>query len=87
MAVKTGNSQKERGGGGLLDSFKRKILRRIFGLVRENWMRRIRYNEKLYTEYKELDLVSCIKFKRRQWAGHACTKIPSRPYTQKSTES
>jgi hypothetical protein len=31
---------------------------------------RIRYNEELYREYKDFDLVSGFKFKRLQWAGH-----------------
>jgi hypothetical protein len=38
--------------------------------MRKNGRWRIRYNEELYREYKDLDLVSCIKFKRLQWAGH-----------------
>jgi hypothetical protein len=33
-------------------------------------MWRIRYDEELHKEYTDLDLVSCIKFKTLQWAGH-----------------
>jgi cytochrome c oxidase assembly protein Cox11 len=47
----------------VLNSFERDILRRICGLVGENGSWRIRYNEELYREYKDFDLVSCIKFK------------------------
>ena len=41
----------------------------MFGPVRQNEMCRIRYNEELYQECKDIDLVSSIKFKRLQWAG------------------
>jgi ribosomal protein S28E/S33 len=53
----------------LLNSFERKILRRILGPVSENEMLRIRYSEH-HREYNGLDLVLCIKFKRLQLAGH-----------------
>jgi hypothetical protein len=33
-------------------------------------------NEELYREYKGLDLVSCIKFERLQWAGHVQRLLP-----------
>jgi hypothetical protein len=54
----------------LLNSLERKSLRLIFGTVRGNGEWRIRYNEELYGEYKDFHLVSCIKFKRLQWAAH-----------------
>jgi hypothetical protein len=44
----------------LLNSFKRKNLRWIFGLVRQNGMWG---SEELYREYKDVDRVSCIQFK------------------------
>jgi hypothetical protein len=63
-------SKKKKRTEDLLNSFERKILRRIFGPVRENRMWRIIHNEELYREYKDLDIVSCLKFKRLQWAEH-----------------
>jgi hypothetical protein len=47
MAVKPRNSKKTED---LLNSFEREILQWIFGLERENWMWRTRYNEELYKE-------------------------------------
>jgi hypothetical protein len=53
-----------------LSIFERKILRRIYGQVQDNGQWRIRYNKELYELYGEPDLVTCIKLKRLQWAGH-----------------
>jgi hypothetical protein len=50
--------------------FERKILRRIFGVVKEEGQWRMRYNKELYELYKDVDLVTFIKLKRLQWAGH-----------------
>jgi hypothetical protein len=69
MVVKPGNSLKKKTED-LLNSFERKIVRVIFGPVRENGRWRIRYNEELRREYKHLDPASCIKFESLQWAGH-----------------
>jgi hypothetical protein len=53
-----------------LGIFKRKILKRIFGVVKEVGQWRMRYNKELYELYKDVDLVTFIKLKRLQWAGH-----------------
>jgi hypothetical protein len=47
-----------------INIFERKILRQIYGTVKENGQWRIRYNKKLYEAYKELDLLTFIKLKR-----------------------
>jgi hypothetical protein len=53
-----------------INIFERKILTHIYRPVEENGQWSIRYNKELYKVYKELDLVSFIKLKRLQWAGH-----------------
>ncbi|KAF0772260.1 Uncharacterized protein FWK35_00007901 [Aphis craccivora] len=54
-------------------SFERKILRRIFGPVKDSvtneW--RIRKNEELESLYQKPNIVEAIRTKRLQWAGHA----------------
>jgi hypothetical protein len=50
--------------------FERKILRAIFGPTNDNGEWRIKYNNELYTLYKENDRVACIKINRLRWAGH-----------------
>ncbi|PNF32229.1 hypothetical protein B7P43_G17837 [Cryptotermes secundus] len=54
----------------VINSFKRKILRRIYGPIKENGVWRIRYNKELYKLYKEPEISVMIKLKRLQWAGH-----------------
>ena len=54
----------------LLDTFERKVLRRIFGAVRERGEWRIRYNLELYQLYDELQVSKIVKLQRLQWAGH-----------------
>jgi hypothetical protein len=44
-------------------------LRAIFGPTNENGEWRIKYNNELYTFYKESDIVTYIKIKRQRWAG------------------
>ncbi|KAJ4432424.1 hypothetical protein ANN_21043 [Periplaneta americana] len=53
-----------------LGIFERKILRSIFGSVQENMQWRIRYNNELYKLYKSFDIVTFIKLRRLEWAGH-----------------
>lgn len=55
-----------------LGVFERKILRRIYGPVNDNGQWRIRYNHELMDLYKETDIVTYIKLKRLEWAGHVC---------------
>lgn len=50
--------------------FERKVLRRIFGPVREGDTWRIRHNEELRLLYNEVDIVQFIKLGRLRWAGH-----------------
>ena len=53
-----------------LGVFERKILRAIFGPTNDNGEWRIRYNNELFTLYKENDTVTYIKINRLRWAGH-----------------
>jgi hypothetical protein len=48
-----------------LGVFERKVLRAIFGLTNE-W--RIKYNDELYTLYKDRDIITYIKINRLRWA-------------------
>jgi hypothetical protein len=54
----------------ILKVFERKILRAIFGPTNEHGEWRIKYNNELYTLYKESDIVTYIKTNRLRWAGH-----------------
>jgi len=45
-------------------------LRAIFGPTNDNAEWRIKYNNGLYTLYKESDTVTYIKINRLKWAGH-----------------
>jgi hypothetical protein len=47
-----------------INSFERKILRRIFWPVNENGQWRNRYNKELYELYRDLDLGTFVKLKR-----------------------
>jgi hypothetical protein len=70
-----------------LSIFERKILRRIYGTVQDNGQWRIRYNKELCELFGEPDLVTCIKLKRLQWAGHVQrmegTRIPKKVFKAK----
>jgi hypothetical protein len=54
----------------ILGVFERNILRAIFGPTNDNGEWRIKYNNELYTLYKESDIVTYIKTNRLKWAGH-----------------
>jgi len=54
----------------ILGVFERKILRVIFGSTNDNGEWRIKYNNKLYTLYKESDIVTYIKTNQLKRAGH-----------------
>jgi hypothetical protein len=54
----------------ILKVFERKILRAIFVPTNEHGEWRIKYNNELYTLYKESDIVTYIKINRLRWAGH-----------------
>jgi hypothetical protein len=49
----------------ILGIFERKIFRSIFGPTNENGEWRIKFNDELYTLYKESDIVTYIKVNRR----------------------
>jgi hypothetical protein len=44
--------------------FERRILRRIYGPTCENGVWRIKYNDELYSLYKDLDITKVIKLAR-----------------------
>ena len=52
----------------VLGVFERKILRAIFGPTNDNGEWRIKYNNELYTLYKESDIVTYTKINRLKWA-------------------
>jgi hypothetical protein len=54
----------------ILRIFERRILRRIYGPVKENDIWKLRYNHELYKLYNELDTVKVIKVGRLRWLGH-----------------
>jgi hypothetical protein len=54
----------------ILKVFERKNLRANFGPTNEHGEWRIKYNNELYTLYKESDIVTYIKINRLRRAGH-----------------
>jgi len=54
----------------MLSKFERKILRRIYGPTQEGGCWHPRWNNELYSLYKEPYIVEGIKFRRLGWAGH-----------------
>ena len=50
--------------------FERKVLRAIFGPTNDNGEWRIKYNDELYTLYKDSDIITYIKISSLMWAGH-----------------
>jgi len=54
----------------MLNTFERKILRRIYGPTQEGGRWRPRWNIELYSLYDEPNIVEDIKIKRLGWAGH-----------------
>jgi hypothetical protein len=53
-----------------LAAFERKILRKIFRPVCINGSLRLHYNEELCSIYKSADVITHIKLRRLEWAGH-----------------
>jgi hypothetical protein len=53
-----------------LGVFERKVLRAIFGPTNDNGEGRIKYNDELYTLYKDSGILTHIKINRLRWAGH-----------------
>ena len=54
----------------MLMTWERKILRKIYGLTKENGQWRIKINLELITKYKSQDIVTVIKTRRLEWLGH-----------------
>jgi hypothetical protein len=67
---------------GAINIFERKILRGIFGAIKEGDHWRRMYNNELYRLYGDQDLVSHIKVVRIRWAGHVARLEDSDPATQ-----
>jgi len=59
-------------------------LRAIFGPTNDNGEWRIKYNNELYTLYKERDIVTCIKINRLRWAW-ACYSYGGTEHYKKSS--
>jgi hypothetical protein len=59
--------------------FERKILRAIYGAIKDNDEWRIRYNSELYALYKNMDIITFIKVGRLKWAGHVVRMDQRRP--------
>jgi hypothetical protein len=54
----------------MLNTFERKILRRIYGPIQEGGCWRPIWNNELYSVYKEPNIVEDIKIRRLEGAGH-----------------
>jgi hypothetical protein len=67
-----------------LTVLERKVLRKIFGPIRDTDQWRRRYNEELYELYAEPDIVKWIRSARLRWAGHIVRMRESDP-ARKST--
>jgi hypothetical protein len=50
-----------------IKTFKRKILRKIYGPTNDNGVWRIRYNQELYGLYNEPDIIKMFKAARLRW--------------------
>jgi hypothetical protein len=53
-----------------MEIFERRILRLIYGAVKDNGVWRTRCNSELYTLYDQLDTVRVINVGRLRWLGH-----------------
>jgi hypothetical protein len=51
-------------------TFERKILRTIYGAVKQGNEWRVRYNQELYDLYRYMDVIKHITVGRLKWAGH-----------------
>jgi hypothetical protein len=66
----------------MINVFERKILRKIFGAVREGDHCKAWYNKELYELYRQQDLVSYIKVGQMRWAEHMSRMEDSDPAKQ-----
>lgn len=66
----------------ILDTFERKVLRRIIGPICDRGRWRRRYNHELYTIYEDQLIRRIVKSSSLRWAGHVArmndTEIPNR---------
>jgi hypothetical protein len=69
-----------------LNTFEKKILRKIFGPVQEKGEWQLRHNQELYQLYRSFDIVSTIKSGRLRWAGHI-QRMSSNDMPQRIMES
>lgn len=60
-----------------LATFERKILRKIYGAIKDNNGWRIRMNHELYRLYKSADVIAFVKLNRLRWAGHVSRMAPT----------
>ena len=54
----------------MLNTFERKILRRIYGPTQEGGRWHPRWNSEVYSSYNEPNIVEGIKIRRLGWVGH-----------------
>jgi hypothetical protein len=69
-----------------LDGHKRKVLRKIFGPIRDTDQWRRGYNEELYQLYAKPETVKWIRSARLRWARHIVRMRESDP-ARKSTSA
>ena len=50
--------------------FERKVLRAIFEPTNDNRDLKIKYNDEIYTLYKDSEIITYIKISSLMWAGH-----------------
>jgi len=71
----------------MLNTFERKILRRIYGPTQEGGRWRPRWNSELCSLYNEPNIVGDIKIRRLGWAGHIIRmeeeRIPKKVFKRK----
>ena len=53
-----------------LGVFERRVLRTIYGPVKEGQEYRIRHNDELYQLFQDADIVTVLRTNRLRWAGH-----------------
>jgi hypothetical protein len=71
----------------MLNTFERKILRKIYGPTQERRCRRSRWNNELYSLYNEPNIVEDIKIRILEWACRIIRmeeeRIPKKVFKQK----
>jgi hypothetical protein len=75
--------------GNKINTFERKILRKIYGQINENGSWRSRDNHELYQLYEYSEIIKVIKTGRLRWLGHlyrANETDPCRKVTFTKTE-